>query len=56
MARVEEAHGTVVCRDTRLRNIEVEQWFLTFFSSWTPKSQKKLHGPLNNQSVLEVDP
>ena len=35
---------------------DLEQWFLTFFAQWTPKSQKYFHGPLNYQNVLLVDP
>ena len=35
---------------------DLVQWFLTFFASWTPKSQKKFHGPLNYQIVILVDP
>ena len=48
--------STILIRYSFSQMIQRYQWFLTFFAPWTPRSQKKFHGPLNYQSVLLVDP
>jgi len=36
--------------------VDLGQWFLTFFVPWTPKSQNNFHGPSMCYFVLMADP
>jgi hypothetical protein len=55
--RKKQYWGLLYQRQVRvLYIIDLDQWLLTFFVPWTPKSQNNFHGPLKCYFVLMADP